>query len=380
MPGHASTGHAGFFREGEYATQVLHPWFGHEAAAPRRHAIRWRVQPVFARYTTLLATERGNRPFDFSEGPASRPAECGIDQALEQPERPELKQEWAKPHFYFRGQGGAEAWRAMTSLYPFMAPHWWQFLPTHSQDLGLLTRQGIVEAVELAYELAMLMLDRPARVRTDGAEALEKARREFGDQVDGMHWGMNFGPRAGASLGHAHMQVGGLPKASCGEADQEAEFCARHPGIIDRYLAALREYRGERGGLMVRDLGNVLIHAPFAPKVANQVEIALTEPVGNLAQTRPEHRRALGQSLYLVLRGLAELRQRGRAINNVTILAKQTRFENTGSEYRLTLQVMPRETVLGFSEMAGFHVVDRFPEDTASEFRSVIARLQPESA
>jgi galactose-1-phosphate uridylyltransferase len=380
MPDRMSTGHTDFFQEGEYATQVLYPWFGPEAAVLRRRAIRWRVQPVFARYTTLLATERSNRPFDFRNGPAARSSECGIDQALREPERPELKQEWAKPHFYYLGQRDTEAWRAMTSLYPFMAPHWWLFLPTHSQDLKLLTRQGIVEAVELAYRLALVMLNRPARVRVDGSGALGKARSGFGEHVDGMHWGMNFGPKAGASLGHAHMQVGGLPKASCGEADQEAEFCARHPGIIDGYAAALRGYRSASGGLMVRDLGSVLIHAPFAPKVANQVELVLTEPVGNLAQTRPAHRRALGEALYLVLRGLAEFKHRGRTINNVTVVAKQTRFKNTGSGYRLTLQVMPRETVLGFSELAGFYVVDRFPEDTASELRSVIARLQPESA
>ena len=69
MPDRMSTGHTDFFQEGEYATQVLYPWFGPEAAVLRRRAIRWRVQPVFARYTTLLATERSNRPFDFRNGP-----------------------------------------------------------------------------------------------------------------------------------------------------------------------------------------------------------------------------------------------------------------------------------------------------------------------
>lgn len=363
---------ADLFREGEYSTHVLHPWFGHDGAAARAHTIHWRVEPVFGRHTTLIATERGRRPFDFPDRAAARPGECSIDRALREPGRPELKREWAKPHFYLPGRGGGEEWRAMTSLYPFMAPHWWLFLPTHSQDLRMLTREAVVEAVELAHELALLMLGRPTRVRVDGSEALEQARAGFAGRVDGMHWGMNFGPGAGASLGHAHMQVGGLPSGSRGVADHEAEFCARHPGIVERYLAGLREYRGERGSLLIRDTDGVLVHAPFAPRVANEVDIVLPEPVGNLVQTNPRQRVLLGEALHLVLCGLAGLTQRGRSINNVTVVARQSRFGEAGSGHRLTLQVLPRETVFGFSELAGFHVVDRFPEDTAAELRSTI--------
>lgn len=371
-----------FFKEGEYSTWVLHPWWKVTNLKENlnKHEIRWRIQPLFEQYTTLIARERGKRPFKFKEEEKKRQSECSIDLTLWNAGDEELKKEWAKPHYYEKGAPPATSWRAITNLYPFLAPLWWIFLPNHCENLNMITREDIQVGIDYAFKLMHVLRGNTELIEVDQPEVLAKTLKGIKDKVNGVHWGMNFGPKAGASIDHAHIQIGGIPAGTVGDADREIKICDSYDeDVMGKLIEAIKKEKKE---LVVKDdLPGVLIYTPFAPKVSHQVNI-ICEEISNLIYSTEQQRKYISEALYLTLKGLANLKVEGENkklvsahINNVNIIVKQTRFDARRSNYRLNFEIIPRETAFGFSELSGFYVCDKAPEKTAEKLKMELKKI-----
>lgn len=370
-----------FFKEGEYPTIVLHPWWEEDPESPKRkkHLIHWRVQSLFEQYTSLLAEERGKRPFKFKEEEKKRQSECSIDIYRNSREDRDRK-EWAKPYFYEKGSRDAMRWRAITNLYPFLAPLWWIFLPNHCENLNMISREDMRVAIEYAFNLMGVLQGDRQKVEIDQAKVLDETMQGLKEKVNGVHWGMNFGPKAGASIDHAHIQIGGIPTGAIGQADKEIDICDNSgEDIMGRLIKAIKRDKNE---LIIRDLNGVVIYTPFAPKVSHQVNIISEDFLPNLISSSEKQREKISEAIFLALKGIANMKIEGEKgklvsarINNVNVLVKQTRFDNLQSRYRLNFEILPRETTFGFSELSGFYVYDKFPKYTADRLKKEIERI-----
>lgn len=366
-----------FFKEGEYSTIAVYPWMGKDKPHETEHKIRWRVQSLFEGYTCLLSEERGKRPFKFKKEEEKRKDKCPIDIFKETGEE-RYKEEYAKPHFYERE---TKEWRAITNLFPFMAPLWWIVFPHHCEELSKISFNDVKTCIDYAYNLTEVIRGNNQQVEIDEAEVIIRTIKGLEEKVNGVHWGMNFGPKAGASIDHAHIQIGGIPKDTVGEADKEiATLHDKYKGedIMSEFIDALKDK-----DLVVKNLNGILIYTPFAPKVSHQINIVCEDPLPNLICSTELQREKISKALFLALKGLADLKVEGEkgemvsaGINNVNIVTKQTRFDNLKSLYRLNFEILPRETTFGFSELSGFFVCDKFPEYTTSKLKKEVDKVR----
>ena len=236
-------------------------------------------------------------------------------------------------------------------------------------------------AINYAFELIKVLHGDHRCVKIDPDKVLEETIKGLKGKVNGVHWGMNFGPKAGASIDHAHIQIGGIPTGAIGQADKEIDICDNcSEDIMGRLIEAIKK---DKNDLIIRDLDGVLIYTPFAPKVSHQVNIVCEDLLPNLISSTKRQREKISEAIFLILKGLANLKVEGEkkelvsaSINNVNILTKQTRFDNLQSRYRLNFEILPRETTFGFSELSGFYVCDKFPDYTADRLKKEIDRIE----
>ena len=203
--------------------------------------------------------------------------------------------------------------------------------------------------------------------------------------------GWNFGGRhkpwdAGASIEHMHMQLGYMVNPLLIHPDAVAstvEAYRKELGIdfFEYYLYGLR-----RAGLTIWEDENVVLYAPFAPRMKDELGIFAKGPeIANYISVVSRHdlRQSINNAIFLAIRGLSELKvprnPRDKEseltpanIQSFNLLTWQKDLNDKRRGYRLRFELMPRQNTWAFAELFNIYVVDRYPEDTANLMRRAL--------
>jgi len=266
--------------------------------------------------------------------------------------------------------------------------------------------------VRLAQELG---LEIPASRRSLTAAELETLRATirtaFKDGVDAdrLHstatlWGWNYGfdyAPSGYRLHASHQQIhqqyalvpASVTTADAGEEPLRAYACGdriaaflrrfrRRSGrsFFDAYLSAIRNNRRmdapgktEASSLVIREDGPVLLFVPKAQTSQWEIQMMVTEPVGNILEADATVRQALDRSLLLTMKILDALGAR-----LITVIEYSKRFDEIDTDQRLLYAFLPRlpESPGAFSEAQMRWINGHYPEDFAAACRAKLKALQ----
>lgn len=229
------------------------------------------------------------------------------------------------------------------NLYPFSVPHYVTIFSKHRPDLRKLGYDELINYMESGYFLAREMKGKKG--------------------VEGMWDIINWGPTAAASQPHPHAQRGGVRKTMIVRADKEAEGIERlvketGKDPFAEYMAKVRD-----SPYFIFENNMVQIHAPFAPRFPDQVDVICKKKASNILDLEiKEERDEIARTMLGIFHALREK----RGVTDLNLIMHQDRFGKNGS-YRLHWHVMPRnKNKLGGLEIGDdINVVFVYPEKTA---------------
>lgn len=198
--------------------------------------------------------------------------------------------------------------------------------------------------------------------------------RRFGATFDGLAIGMNFGEylRSGASQRHLHYQVAGISPATYNPGDRLGALCRGyrrvHPG--QDYLSDYEEALIDANLVVARAANcHAFAFAPISPRFKGEIQIMLSRREGkngNILDTTPREREALGELQYILLRRLDWLDC--VALNQ---LWYTTRFSTANTfGQRLIVSICPRTSIMAQYELLGYSVIDMMPWQAAATLRA----------
>lgn len=233
------------------------------------------------------------------------------------------------------------------NLYPFAKPHWVTVFSTHKPDLSKLDYSDMINYFESGYEI------------------LKDIEKEKG--ISGFWDIINWGTLAGASQVHPHAQRGGILEKKIMLQDKEVEaYLGAYKRLqtsdpFDEYMKIIRE-----SDLFGWENELLFIHAPFAPKMSDQIDIILKPKIHSLSELCDSDRNMTARCML----GVFHLLYGKRNVKQLNVITHQQRFSSRENTYRIHLHVLPRDKSLwGGMEMSGDYIVDVFPETTAAEIR-----------
>ncbi|HNT35389.1 MAG TPA: hypothetical protein PKH07_10375, partial [bacterium] len=166
-----------------------------------------------------------------------------------------------------------------------------------------------------------------------------------------------------ASLAHFHWQIGSLSYVPVREAEElsRAEQFHRDHGmnIFDAILDAERR-RGER---LVGENAAFSVLAPFAPRTNNEIWIILRQAASSLSQISETDRRNLAEILCVSIKGLFAI----SGNDDLFVIVHQ--LPPSYRAYRFHVELFPVKPWSGAERGFGELVVEKAPEDTATELR-----------
>lgn len=233
------------------------------------------------------------------------------------------------------------------NLYPFSVPHYVTIFSKHKPDLRKLTFDALINYMESCYFLAREMKGKKG--------------------VEGMWDIINWGPAAAASQLHPHAQRGGIRKMMVVRADKEAEAIEKlvqetGKGQFEEYIAKVRD-----SPYFIFENSLLQIHAPFAPRLPDQVDVICKKSVNTILDIESKGER---DEIARTMLGIFHALREERGVTDLNMIMHQERFSQKGN-YRLHWHIMPRnKNKLGALEIGeDINVVAVYPEKTAQILR-----------
>jgi N-acetylglucosamine malate deacetylase 1 len=203
-----------------------------------------------------------------------------------------------------------------------------------------------------------------------------KARKQYGDFLDGVTYGMNYGlPKiikgtqiiaSGASQPHLHSQVAGITKFSNNSGDKIGNICRYYHTKYTRdyladYLTALRN-----ANLIVDEDDFTVLYVPIAQRFNYELQIMVKDPkIGNILETNSDIWKSIAKMEHLAYN---IYQNEELSIQSFNTIMHSTRFSHKNTYLqRLIISIYPRTTILALSELANRNVVDSFPFASASK-------------
>ena len=284
---------------------------------------------------TVVAPGREARPLRTeasSSGPGQRRGQCDFCPGYEGNTPPEIMR-----------TGTRQSWsaRVVPNRYPILAAH--EIVvetPEHGLNLAGYTRAHIELLLEI-YQQRIVVLE---------------------DRAD-VHWVQVFrnqGMQAGASLGHPHTQIIGMPRLPGPVAEREAWS---HEGDCVFCRLADDEGRGERA---VYRNDSFCLFVPYAPRYEYELWLVANHHLPSLSALAPKARALLADCLRIG----AALVDRVSTAHNLMLF-----YGFAGGDFHLHLEFVPRfarAVRAGLELSTGFSVVSRTPEEMAASLRHMV--------
>ena len=288
---------------------------------------------------TVVAPGRAARPLEteaapYAPGPNS--SQCDFCPGYEGNTPPEIMR-----------VGTAQSWsvRVVPNRYPILAAH--EIVvetPKHGVNLAGYT-QAYTEVLLGVYEQRIAALESQA----------------------GVHWVQVFrnqGVSAGASLGHPHTQIIGVPRMPGPVAEREA-WSQKGDCVFCRL--ADDEGRGERA---VYRNDSFCLFVPYAPRYEYELWLVANHHLPSLAALDLKTRVHLADCL----RTGAALVDRVSAAYNLVLF-----YGFSGGDFHLHLEFVPRfarAVRAGLELSTGYSVPSRTPEEMAAFFREMVGSVR----
>lgn len=206
--------------------------------------------------------------------------------------------------------------------------------------------------------------DAPLRL---ARERLRDLRRD--GRMRHVTWFRNFGPEAGATLGHPHAQIVATPMVPAGIRRMTDRFADHHARHHRDLVGDLLEHDRVDARRIVLDLGAVVAVCPYAPRVGWEVWLIPRDPVASFTDADDVAVAALAEGMARVLRAWDGLL--AEPPHNALLYTAPVGEERG---WRWHVRLLPRfGTFAGFELGAGACMVGTAPEDAAARLREAVA-------
>ncbi len=236
------------------------------------------------------------------------------------------------------------------------------------------------EHLVLLSQLAFEHLEAVLETLYDLALRVEDIRKKDPSIVS-MRTFVNWGPNAGGSKQHPHLQNLLTEEFSPTAVSREIEVCDRYlentgTNMFEAYIDSTRK----NGSRVVYDGDDIFICTPFAPRYEDETLVIPKRPIAHILQTTEADRKKLvrpslgvfGANFYYFVRGDVNIGIRMAPFGSPAGLYQ------AAESYRMHFHIIPRRNPAsshgvareGGSEiMFEDYAVGKFPEDSAAGFR-----------
>lgn len=317
----------------------------------------------------ILAPERGERPSDYAPvRPAAAAQACPFCPGHEHLTPPEVYAEGAEG----RPDNGPD-WtvRVVSNKYPALQIE--GDLDPYEDGVyrgmrGVGAHEVIVESPDHRAELAFLP--------DDGIAAVLRAARERILDLTGdrrfryVQVFKNFGSEAGATLEHGHTQLIATPTVPRRLDEELGGFAIHERANGGCILCAILAQERAAGARVVRDTGDFLVFAPFAPRFPYETWIVPTRHEAAYEAVSDEELTGFASALGDTLRRIARLLD--RPPYNFVLHSAPINEPTSGRPlFHWHLEIMPKLTkVAGFEWGTGFYINSMTPESSAAALRA----------
>jgi UDPglucose--hexose-1-phosphate uridylyltransferase len=335
-----------------------------------------RKDPIVDRWV-VFAPDRAKRPLDYSDAPpARRDGPCPFCPGAESATPGEI--------FALRPEGSpadAPDWRLR--VVPNKFPAFSAAVDSDRPGSEPLAASELFQTAPAAGAHELLIESRDHDATTGQfsdehlAAILDVCRQRMLAWREERRWRQailfkNFGPQAGATLHHPHMQLAALPQTPKTLAEQiagAAKYFQRRGRCVFCELVEQERSLGER---IVSNDDGFVVFCPFASRTAYETWIVPERHSANFEQIDSAAVAALARQLR---RTLARLEQTLDPVAYNYLIQTAPFDSNASDHYHWHIEIIPRTTKLaGFEWASGWYVNPTLSETAAERLRATESR------
>lgn len=201
------------------------------------------------------------------------------------------------------------------------------------------------------------------------AISIKNARAILKKGYSAMFSFINIGLAAGGTQPHPHSQEGIRLLERSSLESRERMFFSLLENDVDDPFHHYFQYSLKQG-LCCLETSEIFMTTPYAPRFPDQIDLYVKPACANFIHLKGPTCHHLAKGLYHAVQFLSTQRN----VDDFNIVAHLDSLESS-SGYRLHFHILPRNlNIFASFESDGLYVVDRFPEETASSFRTYLSK------